>query len=487
MIFSSYQFIFAFLPLTFIFYFFLNSINFKYGKIFLVFSSIIFYIAWMPYQIFLLFFSIVTNYYLGGKIQNANNLNKKIFLLFGILFNLGLLIYFKYTNFFISIINYFPNADFNYLNIILPLAISFYSITQISFLVDSYQDSTSEKSFLNYSLFVLFFPHLLAGPVVHHKKLMDQFKNNIVSKINYKNIAIGLYIFVIGLSKKVLIADNLALSVNSGYENLDVLGSIELIFLSFAYTFQLYFDFSGYSDMAVGVALIFNIILPINFNSPYKSFSIIEFWSKWHMSLTNFINSYIFIPVIKTFGISNFAGYLLIILITMCISGIWHGANITFAIWGFLNGLALIINHLYRKYFNFKLNKFLSWAITFGFINFSFVFFRAENLNSVKIFFLNLLNYKNIYLPPEVSNYIDGFVPKIFIKTSTEIINFKYSLIIIILSFITVLFFKNINEFIEQKDKLISINYKLAIYSSVLFITSIILIINPTPFIYYNF
>ncbi|MGB6019807.1 MAG: MBOAT family O-acyltransferase, partial [Sulfurimonadaceae bacterium] len=254
-------------------------------------------------------------------------------------------------------------------------AISFFTFQQIAYLVDSYRGETAEYDFLNYALFVTFFPQLIAGPIVHHAEMMPQFasKWNLVK--NYKNIATGLFIFSIGLFKKVVIADTFAKWATAGFDHAETLNLLEAWATSLSYTFQLYFDFSGYTDMAIGAALLFNIKLPINFNSPYKALDIQDFWRRWHITLSRFLRDYIYIPLGGNRK-GSFRTYNNL-LATFILGGIWHGAGWTFVFWGLLHGMALVV-HRFWKSIGFTMPNILAWFITFNFINIAWVFFRAR-------------------------------------------------------------------------------------------------------------
>ena len=258
--------------------------------------SLFFYGFWNPKYIYLIIISILINYFFH-KVMEKIKKNKKGILILGIAFNLSLLGYFKYSNFFIDNMNLLFHTNIQFEKIALPLAISFFTFQQIAFIVDSYKGLAKNYSFLEYCLFVTFFPQLIAGPIVHHSEMMPQFYKKQNGYINSKNVTLGIYIFAIGLFKKVLIADNFALIANTGFNTTKVLTFFESWFTSLAYTFQLYFDFSGYCDMAIGAALLFNIKLPINFNSPYKSLNIAEFWRRWHITLGRFFTRYLYIPL----------------------------------------------------------------------------------------------------------------------------------------------------------------------------------------------
>ena len=345
---------------------------------FLVFASLFFYSWWNVAYLPLILGSILFNYVVGNTLSDESKkirVGKKALLVFGIASNLALLGYFKYSDFFIENFNLITDSAINPLHVILPLGISFFTFTQIAFLVDSYKGEVKEYDFLRYMLFVTYFPHLLAGPIIHHKDMMPQFASRWNMAIRYKNVAAGLFLFSIGLFKKVVIADTFAVWANNGFDTAVTLNMIEAWATSLSYTFQLYFDFSGYTDMAIGASLLFNIKLPINFNSPYKATSIQDFWRRWHITLSTFLKDYIYIPLggnrKGTFRTSTN------LMATFILGGIWHGAGWTFVFWGFLHGVALVINHLWKS-IGLKMPMLLAWFITFNFVNIAWVFFRAK-------------------------------------------------------------------------------------------------------------
>lgn len=280
MLFNSYHFIFVFLPIVWGIYFLINQNNFPHKSMvlsaWLLLASLFFYAWWNPIYVVLLILSVTYNFYIGNYIKKykSNNLLKKLILYFGIITNLFLLGFYKYSNFFVVNVNNIFDLTLDQGNIILPLAISFFTFQQIAYLVDTYQEKVNEKSFLNYGLFVTFFPQLIAGPIVHHQEMLPQFNQITKNKILYEDFCIGITIFSIGLFKKVFIADQLSLPANSVFdlaENGKELNAIQAFVGCFSYSFQLYFDFSGYSDMAIGLARIFGIRLILNFNSPYRA------------------------------------------------------------------------------------------------------------------------------------------------------------------------------------------------------------------------
>lgn len=385
MLFNSVEFLFLFLPITFFVYFFLNKkklVTLATG--WLVAASLYFYAYWKLDYLPLILISMIFNYTVGYTLSHPSKLhiNRKFVLMLGIIGNVGLLCYYKYFDFLINNINYVLHTGFDTLKIALPLGISFFTFTQIAYLVDAYRQEVKEYDFLNYALFVTFFPHLIAGPILHHSEMMPQFANIRKKIINNKYIAIGLFLIALGLFKKVLIADFFAPFVKQTFDVLPSLTCFEAWMASLSYTFQLYFDFSGYCDMAIGIGYLFNIELPQNFNSPYKATNIQDFWRRWHMTLSRFLRDYIYIPLggnrkgtIKTYR--N-------LFLTFFIGGIWHGANWTFILWGAFHGAATCI-HKFFSNFNFKLNKYFATLGMFLFINFN----RSKTIKS-KHCFINI-------------------------------------------------------------------------------------------------
>ncbi|OIQ99729.1 peptidoglycan O-acetyltransferase [mine drainage metagenome] len=308
MLFNSYGFIFLFLPVVLLGFYQLARIHHAYAGAWLTISSLFFYGYWNSAYIGLLLGSIFCNYAFGMWIAKAgvqqSAARKKQVLVFALAANLLLLGYFKYANFFLSNVNSLTGSSLSLSEIILPLGISFFTFTQIAFLVDTYQGKVKEYNFVHYVLFVTYFPHLIAGPVLHHKDMMPQFARNSTYRINWEHVATGLLLFTLGLCKKVLWADSIApfaTAVFDGAQHGMVTGTLPTTYEAWAgalaYTLQIYFDFSGYTDMALGIALMFNIHLPINFNSPYRSTSIIEFWRRWHITLSAFLRDYLYIPL----------------------------------------------------------------------------------------------------------------------------------------------------------------------------------------------
>lgn len=416
MLFNSYEFILLFLPVSLFVYYRLVSSNLSIALTWLVASSLFFYGWWNPTYLALLIASILFNYGLGLYLTRSS---KKVALIFGIAANLSLLAYYKYTVFIVANVNQIFATNWNVGTIILPLAISFFTFQQITYLVDAYRSKTHEYNFLHYCLFVTFFPQLIAGPIVHHKEMMPQFYD--AKKLNqtFKNLSIGLTLFTLGLAKKVLLADSLAPYASKAFAA--TAAGITLSFIeawrgAMAYTFQLYFDFSGYSDMAIGLALMFGICLPLNFNSPYKANNIIDFWRRWHMTLSRFLRDYIYIPLGGNRKGRN--RRYINIFITMLLGGLWHGAAWTFIFWGFLHGLYIIINHLWRWLrlqidlsleATSKSGQFFSRLVTFFAIVVAWVFFRAESFDSAIIMLKGMSGIYGFILPQALEEALGSF------------------------------------------------------------------------------
>lgn len=394
MIFSSWQFIIFFLPITYLIYFWFNHRRFiTPGKVWLVAVSLFFYAYWDIKYLPLIIGSILLNFAIGTGLalshentthemqKHSRLINRKVILFIGIAANLLLLGYYKYSDFLISNINSLWGTSYQLPHIILPLAISFFTFTQIVYLVDSYRGETAEYNLLNYSLFVTFFPHLIAGPIVHHKQIMPQFASRWTLARRYSNVLRGLFIFSIGLFKKVVIADSFSIWASAGFDGGNTLNFFEAWATSLSYTFQLYFDFSGYCDMAIGASLLFNIWLPINFNSPYKALDIQDFWRRWHITLSSFLRDYLYIPLGGNRS-GEFKTYINLFL-TFVLGGLWHGATWMFVIWGAMHGAALVI-HRFWKRLGKPMHPALAWSTTFIFINATWVFFRAKTFDDAR-------------------------------------------------------------------------------------------------------
>ena len=472
------------------------------AKGFLVFASLFFYSWWNIAYLPIILSSLLFNYIIGNSL-NENfkkvQIHKKSLLTFGIVSNLTLLAYFKYTDFFIENYNTVFDGSVPLLHLALPLAISFFTFQQIAYLVDSYRGETAEYDFLNYALFVTFFPQLIAGPIVHHSEMMPQFASRWNLVKNYKNIALGLFIFSIGLFKKVVIADSFASWATAGF-NANTLNFFEAWATSLSYTFQLYFDFSGYTDMAIGAALLFNIKLPINFNSPYKAVDIQDFWRRWHITLSRFLKDYIYIPLGGNRK-GSFRTYTNL-LATFILGGIWHGAGWTFVFWGFLHGMALVI-HRFWKAIGMTMPKVLAWFITFNFINIAWVFFRAKDWGEAIMVLGGMVNVKGIKIESFIEEKIlilkDIYanLTKVvlepmddkFMYVVTNIFNHfrdvNFIFLHIIVAIVVVLFVKNSSQLLTT----FKTNPLYLFINLLLFIVSIYILSfgTYTEFLYFNF
>ena len=412
MLFHNPIFLFIFLPIVLVSYLFIIKYSVKAAQYTLVFSGIIFYAWWNVALTPIIIISIIFNFFLGNLIKKSTiEFYKKLLLFISILFNVIYLAIFKYLDFIYENINYFFNTDLTLLNMPFPLAMSFFTFQTIAYLVDCYNKEISKNSFREYSLFIIFFPQLIAGPIVTYNNMLPQFNDEKNKILNNKNIYLGLAVILIGLFKKIFLADNLSVLVDEGFLNHQNLEFFSSWMASLFFTFQIYFDFSGYIDMATGIALLFNIRLPQNFNSPYKALGIINFWQRWHITLTNFLTNYIYYPWVKSLKNLTFFKAMVITFAVFILAGIWHGPSWLYVVFGCLHGLGLVINHSFKKFFKLNLNKYISWFITFNYINFAFIFFRSQSfemafnilksmvgLNGVNLMVLNEQNFSGILI-----------------------------------------------------------------------------------------
>ncbi|MBP3685083.1 MAG: MBOAT family protein [Oscillospiraceae bacterium] len=415
MLFNSYIFIFVFFPLCLIGYFGLNHFK-KYtlAQAFLLGMSLWFYGYFNPSYLAIILVSIVMNYgftLLMGKTRHL--LLRKLEVILAILGNISVLFYFKYFDFFLMNVNRIFHCDFTLRNILLPLGISFFTFQQVSYVVDAYRGEVQKYNFLQYASFVAYFPQLIAGPIVTHDELIPQFMDLEKKKFNWDNFAQGMFMFVLGLGKKVLIADVFGVAANWGFDNVQILDTTNAFLTSLAYTIQIYFDFSGYCDMAIGIGRMMNLELPVNFDSPYKALTIDEFWHRWHKTLTRFFTRYIYIPL----GGSRRGAWrtYLNVMIVYLVSGIWHGANYTFIAWGILHGLFSVLYRWQKPRFD-RFHPVFNWLLTFTFVNLAWVLFRADSIGDALVLFKALLrmeigpvnsNITNAFLLPEITLLIN--------------------------------------------------------------------------------
>ena len=380
MLFNSYVFMLAFLPMTLLVYFLLGRLpeRIQLNKAFLVLASFVFYGYNNPSYVPIILASILVNYALSQMMLASEKKAIRLpLMLLGLSLNLGVLFYFKYHDFFAENMNAFFGTNMALYRVALPLGISFFTFQQLSYVIDSYRRTVPRYNILDYALFVTFFPQLVAGPIVLHSEIVPQFADPKNRHFNFDNFAPGLFAFALGLFKKVIVADTFGIAVEAGFADALSLNTAEAWFVAIGYTLQLYFDFSGYCDVATGVGLMFNIEIPLNFNSPYKSMNIQEFWRRWHITLSRFLTSYIYFPlggsrkgVLRTY---------VNLMIVFLASGLWHGAGWLFLLWGLMHGAASVLYRLFRKQYD-ALHPALQWILTFGFVIVAWVFFRATSL-----------------------------------------------------------------------------------------------------------
>ena len=469
MLFSSYEFLFCFLPITIIgYYLILNAKKVNMARVWLVIASLFFY-GWFNMKYLpIIVISILINFVIGKRIKKEDK-HKKIYFIIGSIFNVGLLCYFKYYDFFVENVNILFKTNWTLKHLLLPLGISFFSFQQLSYLIDVYKGETKDYSLLNFSLFVTFFPQLIAGPIVLHSEIMPQFDDKEKQKLNWDNIASGIFMFSMGFFKKLVIADSFAIWATNGFDSISSLTFYQAWFISLSYTIQIYFDFSGYSDMAVGIGKIFNIDLPANFLSPYKATSISEFWRRWHITLGRALSTYVYKPLggnrkgrVKTY---------INLLLTFLVSGLWHGAAWTFVFWGLLHGIASVIDRLFRDN-NWKINKYVSWILTFMFVNCAWVFFRATTFERAFEILTAMFSVPS-----------GGVLNMAGIITNGSIIIIGLVYILLVISLVVTLSFKNTYELAETFDYT-TIN---TVYVVILMMVGISFMPRISPFIYFNF
>lgn len=489
MLFNSYIFILAFLPFTLVLYFLLNKMKrYQMASGALLIMSLVFYGYFNVDYLVIIIGSIILNYLIDMAFRRISTpVWRKSLLILALVGNLGVLFYFKYFGFFVENINLLFNLSFNVEKVLLPLGISFFTFQQLSFVIDSYKGTVPKYDFLNYALFVTFFPQLIAGPIVLHSEVIPQFQDENKRKFNWENFAKGITAFAYGLGKKVLIADVFGQIVEFGFSNIEGLGTINAILVMLSYTIQIYFDFSGYCDMATGIGLMFNIEIPMNFNSPYKALTIDEFWKRWHITLTRFFRTYVYFPLggsrkgkVRTY-INLFVVFL--------VSGLWHGANWTFIFWGMLHGIALVINRMFREKIN-KLHPALSWLMTFAFVNIAWIYFRADSIaqanslvKEILIFEIPSVHWEitDILMIPEIrfgADIISYFIPYMVAYVEKEIVPTAFLLIIF-----AILGMKNTNEKIRDFKP----NFKTGMVTMMLLLLSIISLSGVSTFLYFNF
>ncbi len=415
--FNSYIFILCFLPVFLILYFLLSKWSVKVGNLFLVAASCLFYLYAGKKMFLVLCIDIVVNYLFVKGIQKTRDRAKKTMLFFGVSANILLLLYVKYLNFFITTVDSLTGLTISPRDILVPLGVSFFTFQQIGYLVDTFHGKTEQNTILDYILFVVFFPKISMGPITKQEMLIPQFHDPKKKKCNPDNLIRGIRMFTLGLAKKVLLAETFATAVNytKYYELSGMATSMEILLIAVCYAFEIYFDFSGYTDMAQGIAKMIGIDLADNFNSPYQALSIRDFWKRWHISLTKFLTEYLYIPLggsrkgtVRTY---------LNTMIVFLVSGLWHGANWTFILWGALHGGLQILDRIWEKGWK-RIPKVIRWTLTFLALIVLWLLFQADSVASwwtdLKIFFTsgNFKFHETIpvaFLIPEVKGAISFF------------------------------------------------------------------------------
>ncbi len=499
MLFNSVGYIFVFFPVVAIGYFFLNSrCSAKIANIWLVVASLYFYAYWNPIYLLLLVPSILFNFYFGEILQRHQS---KWILGLAIGVNLLTLAYFKYVGFIIEnirvafdvdvvgIVNGFVGHDIGLQSVTLPLAISFFTFLQVAYLVDCYQRKVSERNFVHYTLFVTYFPHLIAGPLVHHTDLMPEFSKKENKHIHWPNVLIGMYIFSIGLFKKVVLADTLSVWADAGFDGGQQLGFFDAWGASLSYTLQIYFDFSGYSDMAIGASRILNIALPQNFNSPYKALDIQDFWRRWHITLSRWLRDYLYIPLGGNRNGSIHTG--INVFITFLLGGLWHGASWNFVIWGAIHGLGVAGHRVWRA-MGLRMPKLIAWVLTFMFVHIAWVFFRAKTLDDSLRMLRGMVDIDTAVLAePFVSaiNYFIGMMPPLFSSSAFPHLLPISALFWLLAATALAVFAPNANELAERSAKDCSLTFcvKVAVVFGVPLFLMLYMSSRISAFIYFNF
>ncbi len=512
MLFNSYYFLIYFLPIVLLCYYGAHAAGNKASEDkaymwhkaalwVLIVASFIFYAYDNVYYLTLLAGSILINWFIAlimngriksGKPADGTNLSgdhvcdtlQKLILAAGIIIDIGVIFYFKYYDFFIENMNALFKADFNLRHIVLPLGISFFTFQQISYLVDTYRGETTDYSFTEYAAFVSFFPQLVAGPIVLHSELIPQYRDRSRWKISADRIAEGLYVLAMGMFKKVIIADKFGQAVTWAWIDTASRSSVDMLLASLFYTFQLYFDFSGYCDMAIGIAKLFSLDLPVNFNSPYKAVSINDFWKRWHMTLTRFLTNYIYIPLggnrkgrVRTY---------INILIVFLVSGIWHGANWTFILWGVLHGILQVLNRMCKKIWD-KVPKAIAWFVTFFIVNMLWIIFYAPSVSEGLSVWVKICSFSDMHISSDIFllfimkevNMILAMLGPVGALATTYYQ--WYMIMYLILSFVICLCCKNLHEerFRPTVGK--------AVLSALLLIWAVVSFSGVSTFLYFNF
>ena len=487
MLFNSVMFITIFLPLALVGWFLLQKLkNPVYARIFLVGMSFWFYGYYNISYLWILLASLSFNYCISALLEKCGgHKGRKWLATGGILGNLGLLFYFKYFNFFIDNCNFFLHTNISLEKIALPLGISFFTFQQISFLIERYRGDAAHYSFVDYAFFVSFFPQLVAGPIVLHSELIPQLQSEKVRHFSAEGFYDGLTLFILGLGKKVLLADSLAVLVNAEYANIAALDSVSAWIVIIWYMLELYFDFSGYCDMARGIAKMFGFWLPENFDSPFRAVSVRDFWRRWHMTLSRFLSQYVYIPL----G-GNRKGRIrqcLNLLIVFFVSGLWHGANWTFVVWGLMHGGAAAFEALFPKA-RFP-REWMNRLATALFVTLSFSVFRSDSLEMAALLWQKLFTAGNQGMLLGICNTLNFpenyAVLKLLGEVAPQFVNAVYLFCMLLLSGLSIYFLQGskAEQWIEKKGHTTTGLFCLA----TVFTWSFISLSQISVFLYFNF
>ena len=480
MLFNSPEFLFLFLPPAVAGFFLLGKFSAGWARGWLLFVSILFYGYWEYRSVPLLAGSILVNFVVGRRLQESSG-RRRLWLFLGIAFNVLLLGVFKYAHFIATNLNLAFSANLPVPSLPLPLGISFFTFTQIAFLVDAWRRDASEYKLANYGVFVTFFPHLLAGPILHHKDMMPQVCDPAVTRFRHSTFAAGLFLLGVGLAKKVLIADQVAPWANAGFAAPQSMTFIDAWIAALAYTVQIYFDFSGYSDMALGLGLMFNIRLPVNFNSPYKATSVQDFWRRWHITLSSFLRDYLYIPM----G-GNRRGWWaagLFIVLTFLLGGLWHGANWTFIVWGLLNGLAVFLARVADR-LGLRFSDGTARVMTFAFVVVSWVVFRAASLSDAWQILATMGGASGIVWTAAVGAWAPLFDPASHVSGNLHVLYpLLYTAAILVLGLNISWFGRNSQEWLHTRP----LGPRAALAAGLLLGTSVLSINRSSEFLYFNF
>ena len=480
--FNSYLFIMLYLPLFIIGYFLTYRRNDRAGKTFIIVAGAIFYLYGGIYISLIFVFSILFNY-IASVMIIKNRTRKKLILGMAVAANIALLFYFKYFNFAIITISGLLHKEYATKNLLLPLGISFFTFQQIMFIGSIYRGDLDTADLVDYLAYILYFPKLIMGPLVEPKELLDQINDRRNKTIRWENIAAGLKIFSFGLFKKMVIADTFSRAVSWGFENMLQTTSGDIFLVMLFYTFEIYFDFSGYTDMAIGISNMVNITLPMNFNSPYKATSIRDFWKRWHMSLTGFLTKYVYFPLggSRKGPLRTYVN----ILIVFLVSGLWHGANWTFILWGLLHGSLQIAERLFQNAYD-KLHEVVKWTYTFLSVNILWLLFRSESIQQWKSLLVRMLTFKNMAISDGLINSFDmpecSFFYDIFHLTSVNSAVRGFSMSIFIMAAFLICLVPENNYKTLHKTTWFNV-----VVCAVAFVWAFLCLSSESVFVYFNF